>query len=74
MCSRDDDPTMHDQVTRDGADVALGDVLMFLGTPHRVDAIEPYQHPSFDEGWRIARAAGDFAITLIPGQRYQVAP
>lgn len=60
--------------TRDGAEIEVGDVLMHLGRPYRVDRIDGYQHPLMPDVWRVAHAAGDWRITLIPGERYEVVP
>ena len=49
-----------------GDGVEVGDIILFLGTPHRVDTIEPYTHPTIGEPWRIARASDGWAITLEP--------
>jgi hypothetical protein len=61
-----------------GADVQVGDDLMFLGRPHRVTAVEPYDasvlglDPRDAQGARIARSLDGWAMTLLPRQRFQV--
>jgi hypothetical protein len=65
-----------------GADVALGDDLVFLGTPHRIVAFEVYDPTRIGlpkaDGWRIAYGAvikdksSRFGITLDPNGRYEI--
>lgn len=75
MCGRDDDPTQYSAATRDGREIEVGDVLMFLGSPHLIQRIEPYRHRLYpDEEWRIAHASGDWRITLVPFQLYEIGP
>lgn len=52
-----------------GSEIKVGDIIMFLGTPHRVASLTPYTHPVMTEGapgWRTARAADGWGITLSP--------
>lgn len=55
-------------MTKYGKEIEVGDVLVFLGTPHRVATIEDYCHESITAGetWRIARASDGWGITLAP--------
>jgi hypothetical protein len=59
-----------------GADVQVD--LMYLGRPHRVVAVEPYDasvlglDPRDVEGARIARGHDGWAMTLLPRQRFTV--
>jgi hypothetical protein len=67
-----------DQATRKlGGEVEVGDIVVFLGNPHRITRITPYLHPTIREpGWRIAHAGpgpGSWGITLEPQCRYEVA-
>lgn len=63
-----------------GSDVEVGDILMFLSTPHRITRIEPYLHPTLRlPGWRTAYAdTGERAyknawgITLEPQCEYEI--
>jgi hypothetical protein len=61
-----------------GADVQVGDDLLYLGRPHRVTAVEPYDatvlglDPRDAEGTRIARSLDGWAMTLLPQQRFTV--
>lgn len=45
-------------------DIAPGDVVLFLGTPHVVADVEPYTHPTVGPMVGIARAADGWGITL----------
>ena len=60
-----------------GGDVQVGDILVFMGHPHRITRIVPYMHPTILEpGWRIAYAGpgpDSWGITLEPQCRYDVA-
>ena len=49
------------------AEVAAGDIVVFLGTPHLVAEIEPYTHPTLGKMVGIARAADGWGITLDTG-------
>lgn len=53
----------HDRC-KPGDEVAAGDVVLFLGTPHVVDVVEPYTHPTVGPMAGIARAADGWGITL----------
>lgn len=59
----------------DAADIRVGDVILFLGWPWLVHEIVPYDGPLADpeDGWRVARSAGGWGVTLIPGDRLDVA-
>jgi hypothetical protein len=59
----------------DAADVQVGDDLLYHGTPHRIQSIEPYVGSLFppESGARIARAADDWSFTLVPGHKLRVA-
>lgn len=51
----------------DDGDVEVGDVLLFLGNPHQVTALEPYTHSDGSKG-HIAYAAAGFAFVLYERQ------
>lgn len=59
-----------------GRDVAVGDMLMFLGHPHLIDRIDPYGPTNIPEiitpDTRIARNGRDWGITLFADQDYEV--
>lgn len=60
--------------TKQGNDVKPGDVILFLGTPHLIETIEPYTHPTVPECFAVARASDGWGITLTTGPvRYEVA-
>lgn len=47
-------------------DVKVGDVLWFLGHPHIITRIEPYQHPSFPgEMWAQACSDGPEGVGKV---------
>ena len=50
--------------------IAPGDVLVFLGVPHVVAAIEPYEHPTMPGAFGIARADDGWGVTLWHGQSW----
>lgn len=57
-----------------GGEIAVGDVLVFLGTPHRITSIEPYTGPLahlWNGKARIARA-GTWGATLDPHEMWEV--
>jgi hypothetical protein len=64
----------------DAADVRVGDDIVFLGQPHRVLRITEHDAPDWwltarsELVWRLrmAHGAGDWMITLIPGERLEV--
>ena len=58
-----------------GADVVVGEILVFLGRVHRVTSIEDYRHPLFPaETWRIAREEPTgWEMVLEPWARVEVA-
>jgi len=61
-----------------GEEIEVQDIVVFLGTPHRITRITPYTHPVVTQGepgWRIAHAGPgqeSWGITLCPGQLYEV--
>ena len=56
-----------------GDAVQLGDIIRFLGQPHRITRIEPYDHPALGgAGARIAYADDGWAITLTPEVEVEV--
>jgi hypothetical protein len=58
-----------------GTEVEPGDIIWFLGAPHRVERIEPYDTPcawGSPSGWRIARCEGSWTMTLQPQVFYEV--
>jgi hypothetical protein len=59
------------RTTKLGRDVEVGDVLVFLGTHHRVTEFGPGTH--LIEGSRIALAADGWGMTLDPSGSYEVA-
>jgi hypothetical protein len=66
--------TMADKL---GRDVAVGDVLVFLGDPHMITRIMPYSGSNTylweaDGGARVAYSGPDWDITLDPAGRYEV--
>ena len=59
--------------TKLGRDIAVDDVIMFFGHPHRIANILDYSdNPWGFEGWRIAKAADGWGITLDPLHRFEV--
>jgi hypothetical protein len=54
---------------RAGRAIAVGDVVVFSGTPHRVAAIEPYD---LHGACGIARASDGWGITLFPNVPLEV--
>jgi len=60
-----------------GSEVEPGDIIVFLGVPHRVTRVVPYVHPTIQApGWRIAYAGPgpqSWGITLEPQGSYEVA-
>jgi hypothetical protein len=55
------------------ADIAAGDVVVFMGTPHLIAEVEPYTHPTIGETQGIARAADGWGITLLEPTCVEVA-
>jgi hypothetical protein len=55
-----------------GADVALGDDLVFLGTPHRIVAFEVYDPTRIGLPKVIKDKSSRFGITLDPNGRYEI--
>lgn len=61
-----------------GRDIAIGDVIMFFGTPHRITEIRDHSDNPWGlvgwngDPWRIAKAADDWGITLDPDHRFEV--
>lgn len=51
-----------------GAEVQVGDDLLFLGTPHRVLALDSYETGLGSPGTRIARSVDGWCMTLFPTQ------
>lgn len=52
-----------------GRDLVVGDVIVFLGTEHRVDRFEPYTGillPILGEGTRVAHSGPTWAMTVTP--------
>lgn len=57
-----------------GHDLAVGDLLLFLGATHRIQRFEAYRHPSFpDAPARIAVCEQDWRITAFDDARLEVA-
>ena len=59
----------------DAADIKVGDDIWFLGAAHRVLRITEHSAPDWIEppaSWRTAHGAGDWTITLIPGEQLEV--
>jgi hypothetical protein len=54
----------------DASRVRAGDILVVLGTAHRVSRVTPYEHPAWPgEAWAVAwEDATGWCIALIPGQ------
>lgn len=48
-------------------DVQVGDTVVFLGTPHLITELEPYDHPSFPESFAVARDDLGWSFTLSDG-------
>ena len=46
-----------------GRDLAVGDLLVFLGTTHRIRSFEAYVHPTLGSA-RIARCELDWSMTV----------
>lgn len=65
-----------------GADLRVGDDLLFCGKPHRITDFEPYSHPLVTKGetWRIAYSRTDatareqWGMTIEPDGSYEIAP
>lgn len=63
-----------------GSEIAVGDIIVFSGEPHRIRSIRPYTHPVVtggEPGWRTASVAeshapGAWGITLEPQCTYEV--
>lgn len=55
-------------------DIRVGDILHVCGTVRMVERIVPYEGTLFGpaDGVRIAHAAENWSITLIPSQQFQV--
>jgi hypothetical protein len=72
--------TKVEPVTIDATEVKVGDDIVFLGQPHRVSQITEHDAPGWwprfpgegDCAFRMAHGAGDWTITLIPGERLEV--
>lgn len=56
----------------DAADIRVGDEVMFLGQPHRVQRIGPRQPRGFLGRWRMAHGFEGWKIVLIDGQTLEV--
>lgn len=50
--------------TKLGRDLAVGDVIVFLGDSHLIDSIEPFDHPMPDGFVGLARSLDGFSVTL----------
>jgi hypothetical protein len=58
-----------------GRDIVEGDILYFLGTPHRVTSLEAYQGPLAEllgAGARIAHAGPDWETLLEPDALWEL--
>lgn len=54
-------------------EVKVGDDIMFLGTPHRVVAVELYDGPMTKHGcFALAKGRDGWGIALYDGQRLEV--
>lgn len=60
-------------IEKPAEDVAVGDIIMFLSTPHLIAEIEPYTHDAFPEAFGIARAADGWGYSLHHGSSVLVA-
>lgn len=54
-------------------EITAGDVIMFLGTPHLVDRVEPHTHPTLGRMVGVAKARDGWGIVLEPDRCIQVA-
>lgn len=67
-----------DRLCTYGAHLRIGDDLLALGNVHRIVAFEPYDPARIglepEDGWRIARAADGWAVTVEPLSPYGVLP
>ena len=62
--------------TKTAEDIRPGDVIMFLGTPNRVERIEAPKATASDRQNRVvgrAKAANGWGMTLTAGARIEVA-
>ena len=58
-----------------GRDVRVGDDLYFLGTPHRLICIEPYEGvnaPLWNGEARVGYGENDWGVTLDPDGLYEI--
>lgn len=55
------------------ADLAVGDLIAFLGSTHRIVAFEPYVHPTFGWKGRIARCERDWSMVVYDRDIIEVA-
>ena len=53
------------------ANLKPGDIIVFLGRPHLIAAIQPYHHPTLGPA-RMARGSEGWNITLFPGDTVDV--
>lgn len=56
-----------------GQDIEVGDIIVFLGTPHRITRVEPYTHPTVEGAVAIAHAANGWGISLWRNVSVEVA-
>lgn len=61
----------HDRCKADD-EIAVGDIIVLLGTPHLVDSIEPYDGP-IDAITKVARSRDGWGISLVLGLCLEVA-
>lgn len=57
-----------------GRDLQVGDILIFFGTPHRIDHFEPYRHVIGLTGARAAVAANGWGMTISEDSDYHIMP